>query len=355
MNVVYIIGNGFDLQLGLPTSYSDFYKYYTSLESKTEPIRNLKEAIKDKPLDWSDLEIALGQYTSQVDSVQHFNEAYDDLQKSLCDYILKVDDMMKTGELVINANAKTLENGFMYPERMFGSDVAYTIEGEYEIVSPGLLRGQSIYKANVITFNYTHVIEHVLQELLETHTVTGIRYLNSVQHVHREVVKNQSIWVGVDNEDQIVREEYRTNSEVKCRIVKPWILANRNRRMVDEAKNLIMQADMLVLFGASLGLSDLTWAKMVAKKVSEGVIVMLFIHNDRIYPSDNAKLNDQIRYREEFVRKMSDYGANVSDDSRIFVEINSSIFTDDTPNNHDLNLKTVLDKIKDDQRGHEDR
>lgn len=28
MNVLYLIGNGFDLRLGLPTHYKDFLKYY---------------------------------------------------------------------------------------------------------------------------------------------------------------------------------------------------------------------------------------------------------------------------------------------------------------------------------------
>lgn len=28
MNVTLILGNGFDLNMGLPTAYSDFYKYY---------------------------------------------------------------------------------------------------------------------------------------------------------------------------------------------------------------------------------------------------------------------------------------------------------------------------------------
>ena len=345
MNVVYIIGNGFDLQLGLPTSYSDFYKYYTSLESKSESVKKLKEAIKDKPKDWADLEIALGNFTSQVESAQDFCEAYDDLQLSLRDYILNVDDMMKTGELVLNADAKTLEDGFTFPERMYGSDVAYTIEGEYEIVSPGFLSRQSIYNAKVITFNYTHVIEHFLGALLERNISKSMRYLNSVQHVHREVASNQSIWVGVDNEEQIEQESYRDNSEIICRIVKPWILTNRNRRMVNDARSLIKGADVLVIFGASLGLSDLSWAKLVAERVRNGAIVMLFIHNDKSYPSDNAKLNDQIIYREEFIKKMGQYGVEILDESRIFVEINSAIFTNDISNNHDYNLKIVLERL----------
>lgn len=28
MNITLILGNGFDLNMGLPTAYSDFYQYY---------------------------------------------------------------------------------------------------------------------------------------------------------------------------------------------------------------------------------------------------------------------------------------------------------------------------------------
>ena len=33
MNVTLILGNGFDLNMGLPTAYSDFYKYYMLVDS----------------------------------------------------------------------------------------------------------------------------------------------------------------------------------------------------------------------------------------------------------------------------------------------------------------------------------
>lgn len=38
MNVTLILGNGFDLNMGLPTAYSDFYKYYHYCPDK---IRNM--------------------------------------------------------------------------------------------------------------------------------------------------------------------------------------------------------------------------------------------------------------------------------------------------------------------------
>ena len=38
MNIVHIIGNGFDLNLDLKTSYKDFYDYYIKINSKNEII-----------------------------------------------------------------------------------------------------------------------------------------------------------------------------------------------------------------------------------------------------------------------------------------------------------------------------
>lgn len=49
MNITLILGNGFDLNMGLPTAYSDFYQYYLKLEtpSSTDIItKKLKKNLK---------------------------------------------------------------------------------------------------------------------------------------------------------------------------------------------------------------------------------------------------------------------------------------------------------------------
>lgn len=45
MQILYIIGNGFDLNLGLKTSYKDFYDHYKSVDSSKNSINNLKKNI----------------------------------------------------------------------------------------------------------------------------------------------------------------------------------------------------------------------------------------------------------------------------------------------------------------------
>lgn len=345
MDVLFILGNGFDLQLGLPTRYQDFYQYYTTLESKSESIKRLKETIKEKPQEWSDLELALGEYTSQTNTIQEYCEAYDDLQIALGDYILTVDEMMKSGDLKINAKEETIETGFTYPESVFSNDVAYTIEGEY-ISKSKRKEDTLVFNINILTFNYTHVVETYLQDKLNMQISSDLRFIHSIQHIHREILKDQTVWVGVDNEKQIYKDQYRNDPNIQFRILKPKIISVASRRLVSDANRMLNSSDVLVIFGASLGPSDLTWTKMVATLIEKGAIVLLFFFNRKTYTTDNAKLIDQEIYRSEFVEKMKGAGVNIIDTSKIFVEINSSIFTDGTPNNHDENLKLVLKKLK---------
>ena len=82
MNITYIIGNGFDINLGLKTRYVDFYKWYVDRDRESTPdvvkaFRNeissfIKEQYhkEDGTIDWSDLELALGQYSVKVPAEQ---------------------------------------------------------------------------------------------------------------------------------------------------------------------------------------------------------------------------------------------------------------------------------------------
>lgn len=58
MNITFLVGNGFDLNLGLRTSYETFYKYYI----KKEPHDLIAKFIKDDYRLWADLELGLGEF-----------------------------------------------------------------------------------------------------------------------------------------------------------------------------------------------------------------------------------------------------------------------------------------------------
>ena len=66
--LTYMIGNGFDINLGLKTTYSDFRESYLITESKNEQIDAFKslirKEIKGDPATWADAEMAFGKLTA---------------------------------------------------------------------------------------------------------------------------------------------------------------------------------------------------------------------------------------------------------------------------------------------------
>ena len=71
MNVTFLIGNGFDLQVGLRTRYIDFYKVYIVPNEKDSPaILKFKEQIlKDEAhgwRNWSDFELGMAQQSIYI-------------------------------------------------------------------------------------------------------------------------------------------------------------------------------------------------------------------------------------------------------------------------------------------------
>lgn len=67
VRITFLIGNGFDLNLGLKTRYTDFYPHYCSMPShRHREIARFRELLKQTgshPL-WADFEKALGECTS---------------------------------------------------------------------------------------------------------------------------------------------------------------------------------------------------------------------------------------------------------------------------------------------------
>ncbi|HIR76484.1 MAG TPA: hypothetical protein IAB97_06215 [Candidatus Choladousia intestinipullorum] len=75
MNITFLIGNGFDINLGLKTRYSDFYPYFIEKSTETNMIRTWLEA--DELL-WADLEEQLGNKLENVKESEQ-DKFYEDM------------------------------------------------------------------------------------------------------------------------------------------------------------------------------------------------------------------------------------------------------------------------------------
>ena len=86
MNVVYLIGNGFDIKLGLKTRYPDFYSYYFKSPNSNLKIESFKKTLQQDTKNselWSDLELDFGEYLSNLSSSEDFDDLFFDIKNEL--------------------------------------------------------------------------------------------------------------------------------------------------------------------------------------------------------------------------------------------------------------------------------
>ena len=87
MNILFFIGNGFDINIGMNTRYSDFYNYYQKVKSQNHTVRKVKSNISSNIENWSDLELALGSYTTNLKGLNDFDEMFEDIGLELSKFL----------------------------------------------------------------------------------------------------------------------------------------------------------------------------------------------------------------------------------------------------------------------------
>ena len=90
MNITFMIGNGFDISMGLKTKYSDFYPYFLANADAGNLLRKKLEDLGDKAYeDWADLESALGIFTDEIFEADYEKFVLDKIEMDdlLVDYL----------------------------------------------------------------------------------------------------------------------------------------------------------------------------------------------------------------------------------------------------------------------------
>ena len=84
-----MIGNGFDRNLGLATSYANFVEHYKHIEGSTENLKEFRKHIEDNEELWSSAELALGLYTDELEAgkASDFSECHMDICEELAAYL----------------------------------------------------------------------------------------------------------------------------------------------------------------------------------------------------------------------------------------------------------------------------
>lgn len=271
MNILYFIGNGFDVAQGLKTRYPDFYRSYKQSSPVNEEERKIIASIDDSKEKWSDLEIALGLFTKEVNSVDGFITAYESLSSKLSRYLKEQDEMFLPKN--IERYREELANPFedlSYPETMSFYGFVSSFEEKASV--------------DVISFNYTNAFERAIGYEYQTITLKGPYFqkgicLNKVYKIHGSL--QGTIVMGVNDAGQIANDVFAKNQDVCDALVKPQTNSVIGLGFDVLSAEIISVADLIIVYGMSIGETDRVWWQRVAERMaSPNVRMIVFYHLD---------------------------------------------------------------------------
>ncbi|MBE9488030.1 MAG: bacteriophage abortive infection AbiH family protein [Bacteroidetes bacterium] len=321
MNIAFLIGNGFDLQIGMKTSYSDFYNYYVSNKSEEKYDARGKKLISDFKKDisanyenWADLELGLGEYTLKLENESDFEVIYDDIVVNLSFY-LKVEtdkyDFDGLGDLLLE------DIDLFYQKFKFDNEIVFLKEDR---------------NFNFINFNYTFSIKRILNKrkfpFLINFSPLDNSSIVSLNHIHG-TVKDRMI-LGVSDKFQIKNKDLVEDTNMHNSFIKPIINEISDENVDLECYNILNKSDYICIFGLSLGDSDRIYWEKIGEKLKIGDCkCCVFFKGDKeikkIFPKYKFRNDNEIK--DLFLSKtdLTD-GEKEEVRERIFISYNSDIF-----------------------------
>lgn len=320
-NAVHIIGNGFDLRMGMPTGYPSFLKFYELLKAPNSEIEAIKmrffqrmrlEEAKEKNK-WADLEIALGAFTKEETNIELFKDFCRDANRELINYLKSVE---KQSPIPSEEEKEKFLHDLENPQQYLRS-----LRSREDFLNNAAIKSE-VY-TNIICFNYTSTIER----LLDGHTDKN-SYIN-VKHIHR-TLKNDYVLFGVNNVEQIENEEFRKDENLLDLIVKPKGNYELGENVDRECNNIISSGNIFYIYGTSLGTTDQLWWDSIAKRYQESNCVILYF--DYVKEDEGVKRSDiemvalERKIRSKVINVMGLPGREPDYRERIYVVRNADIF-----------------------------
>jgi len=325
LNITFLIGNGFDIGLGLKTRYEDFYKFYTKINSgDSENIRRFKKALSNQDLyysqeiiNWSDFEKAFGQYSERFD---YFTKA--DYLKCFEDFVINFNTYLESEEKRVEFSnskliARTMFNAVTKYFHIRDKDKDY-IQSLYTPLANG-----RVY--NFISFNYTKTVDecaNILNQYLES---DNSRRVGKILHIHGFVEENMIM--GVNDKSQIKNIMFAGDDEISREIIKSQQNSDMRTNYEKQVMETIDQSDIICVYGMSIGETDKKWwnyiGEWIKKDKKHALVILKYDEKfNKRFPFKQNKLIDEITNRFLELSGQSD-----SIRTKVFVGMNHNVFS----------------------------
>lgn len=323
MNILFLIGNGFDINLGMDTRYSDFYKYYASVTSTNNLILKLKKEIENNIKNWSDLELAFGKHTKHLSSTKEFNEVFVDIEDNLADYLGGIESQFDINKM----DVKKLYSYLVFPENSLPQ------ADKNELLNFKNKWANKQWNISVITFNYTQILEKLLKYngkhiQINSHlsNVNQSILIQRIEHIHGFI--DDRMVMGVNDISQISNNAFHNNQEVLESLVKKDCNKAQKHTVDDRCKNLISNSNLICIFGSSIGDTDKMWWQQVGEQLKKDCKLVIFEKGEIVSRRRPQKrLIVERKIKKIFLEK-----TNLNDKEKeaaknnIYVGVNSNMF-----------------------------
>lgn len=258
MDITFILGNGFDIQLGLQSRYSNFLREYIKIAP--EDNNNIKEFKKylgqnsSREL-WADAEIAMGAHLGEYSdaTIEAYNERVQDFEVHLIAYLKEQQALCS----------------FSDSEKIASQFTSFLLDSFGDVLTARREKLNTDISTNntygFISFNYTNLLEKIKEcigtNILRIRESSAKKYIDRwgpIIHVHG-TLDNQII-MGVNDESQLdIRGGVTLTDELRWELIKPTLNFDSGNSFDLPAKNVILKSDIIAIYGVSYGSTDKLW------------------------------------------------------------------------------------------------
>lgn len=272
MNITFLIGNGFDRNLGLNTAYSDFVSYYKKLDTTDETLIKFHEHINENEELWSSAEEEIGKYTEEFEEGE--GAAFCKCHKDFCENLAKYlkDESQKVDYQYISQDIEKAFSLINSLSRPFPTE-------EREIINSAVsnYRNETTY-FNFIVFNYTDTLDQCVsaikgkQDVLGAHKYSTSIYshaIGNIIHVHG-TVDSQMVF-GVNDESQISKPEifYCENGDLyEQALIKREANQGYREKTDEKSAKIVDESQIIYIYGMSIGITDALWWERICRWLS---------------------------------------------------------------------------------------
>lgn len=324
MQLTYLIGNGFNIKMGLKTRYCEFYKWYKDRPKPANlAVETFRSSINSNHKLWADLEIALGKYLKKISKNEDAIAIIRDVRDNLAEYILLQNNSF---------NIPTQSENAEFMINFFNPSLPFRRASRNKIDRYQIFKGANVH-TNILVFNYTCTLEKLIgwegNELHYSFILNSHQYIKSVEHVHGYCDNRGRLAVGVDNPEQIENDEFKKSRRIINHFVKSAYNDTFELEHHYDGLKKISESDVICCYGLSMGDSDKIWCQAIGKRMSNNSSCLLFIHFKRdmdLIGNLGPEYQEQIEEDKNIILEKIGCENNEEILDRIFVTYSDKIF-----------------------------